>query len=534
VSPRRIVPLLLVPILVACSQVAINPPTAGPATATPFQAAPPTATPEVVRLWLSPALPEGLRQAAAGLDGLDGRPVEIVEEESAADVVLGPNPDTPLTTWIYALVAPFPTVQDDLTAVALVQAWQGQSAHSLLVANREAEALQSLLGAGSPLAYDAAELQAAAWDQSAFALVPFDELNPRWKVLTVDGADPLLAGFDPNAYPLAIEFGASGPPDQVAALSAALPWPVSNRDPQALTVVAMTGVTALTRATAWAIERESIAWAVSDVAEWLAAADITHVSHEVAFTPECPPVNPSRDVMRFCGQPYQIEVLEAIGTDVIELTGNHVMDYGADALLYTLDQYRARGWQTYGGGTNRVAGADPAIFDHHGNRIAFVGCNPAGPGFAWATDLQPGSQPCDYPVLLDQITRLRADGYLPIVTFQWAESYRSWPLPDQAEAFRQAAAAGAVIVSGSQAHQPMGLEFQDDSLIHFGLGNLFFDQMWSEPTRQEFLDLHVFYRGQHISTRLLTAMLEDYARPRAMTAEEREAFLTTIFGASGW
>jgi poly-gamma-glutamate synthesis protein (capsule biosynthesis protein) len=63
---------------------------------------------------------------------------------------------------------------------------------------------------------------------------------------------------------------------------------------------------------------------------------------------------------------------------------------------------------------------------------------------------------------------------------------------------------------------------------------LFFDQMWSEPTRQEFLDLHVFYRGQHISTRLLTAMLEDYARPRAMTAEEREAFLTTIFGASGW
>jgi poly-gamma-glutamate capsule biosynthesis protein CapA/YwtB (metallophosphatase superfamily) len=39
-----------------------------------------------------------------------------------------------------------------------------------------------------------------------------------------------------------------------------------------------------------------------------------------------------------------------------------------------------------------------------------------------------------------------------------------------------------VIVSGSQAHQPHGFEFYNGSLIHYGLGNLFFDQ-YNEVSR---------------------------------------------------
>jgi poly-gamma-glutamate synthesis protein (capsule biosynthesis protein) len=100
--------------------------------------------------------------------------------------------------------------------------------------------------------------------------------------------------------------------------------------------------------------------------------------------------------------------------------------------------------------------------------------------------------------------------------------------------FRAAVDAGAVIVSGSQAHTPQTLEFYGGALIHYGLGNLFFDQMWSTATRQEFLDRHIFYDGRHISTELLTAMLEDYAQPRPMTPDERRALLEVIFSASGW
>ena len=70
-----------------------------------------------------------------------------------------------------------------------------------------------------------------------------------------------------------------------------------------------------------------------------------------------------------------------------------------------------------------------------------------------------------------------------------------------------------------------------DRFIHYGLGNLFFDQM-DRPitgTRQEFLDRYVFYDGKLIQVELKTALLMDYAQPRLMTDEERYDFLNEIF-----
>jgi len=44
----------------------------------------------------------------------------------------------------------------------------------------------------------------------------------------------------------------------------------------------------------------------------------------------------------------------------------------------------------------------------------------------------------------------------------------------------------------------------------------------------------VFYDGRHLSVELLTAMLEESARPRPMTADERQALLQAVFAVSGW
>jgi len=44
----------------------------------------------------------------------------------------------------------------------------------------------------------------------------------------------------------------------------------------------------------------------------------------------------------------------------------------------------------------------------------------------------------------------------------------------------------------------------------------------------------VIYEGRFISAELITAMLEDYARPRLMTQPERAGFLQEYFYYSGW
>jgi poly-gamma-glutamate synthesis protein (capsule biosynthesis protein) len=50
------------------------------------------------------------------------------------------------------------------------------------------------------------------------------------------------------------------------------------------------------------------------------------------------------------------------------------------------------------------------------------------------------------------------------------------------------------------------------AFIHYGLGNLFFDQMDSIATRQMFADRLIFYGGRHISAVLFTGLIEDFSR----------------------
>ena len=151
---------------------------------------------------------------------------------------------------------------------------------------------------------------------------------------------------------------------------------------------------------------------------------------------------------------------------------------------------------------------------------------------------RPGAAPCDFDYLTGEIRQLHDQGYLVITSFQYYETYDIKPFAAQIRDFRLVADAGATIVQGSQAHYPQTMEFYDGTFVHYGLGNLFFDQMGDDsaefPTRREFMDRHVFYDGRYISTELLTTLLEDYSRPRPMTPQERATFLTEYFAASGW
>lgn len=540
---RKCTLLLLILFLAGCTlgQPRSAQPSEIPQTPTPtaFQAVASTPAPGPVALWVSPRVPADLKDYLRGLDRVSGRAVEQVDSREQAELLFVAEPDQVAARRVYAVVAPFPTVPDSISLDELENAWQtGRTADGipLLASPATISALGARLGLENhlePVAETA--LMELTWSRRpSLAIVPFDELDPRWKVLAVEGVSPLDHSFDSERYPLTVRFGFSGPVAVAAAASAEFDGPATNRDPGRLSVVVVTGVTALARATGWRMDAEGPAWPAELIGDWLSTADITHISHEVPLSDLCPPPDPSPDLMRFCGQPQHAELFQVVGADVIELTGNHIMDHSPAALLDTLDIYQAMGLKTYGGGRNLELAREPAVFEHNGHKFAFLGCNQPGPGFAYATEDGPGALPCDFEALHADISDLRAAGYLPIVTFQWAESYRNWPLPNQREAFLAAARAGAAIVSGSQAHQPQGFEFAHRALIHYGLGNLFFDQMWSTETRRELIDRHIFYNGRHISTQVYTAFLEDFAQPRPMTDEERAALLREIFSASGW
>jgi poly-gamma-glutamate synthesis protein (capsule biosynthesis protein) len=188
----------------------------------------------------------------------------------------------------------------------------------------------------------------------------------------------------------------------------------------------------------------------------------------------------------------------------------------------------------FGGGRNIAQASEPALFDHNGNKIAFVGCNPVGPAYAWASESGAGSQPCDYGSFFSQITELKNQGYLVIATLQYSEFYQYPATPQQQADFKALVDAGASAVSGSQGHHAQGFDFHNGSFIHYGLGNLFFDQMDMLGTRQSFIDTYFIYDGRMLSVELFTSLIENYCCPRAMTEAERAQLLQSTFQASGW
>lgn len=499
-----------------------------------------TPTPGHASIWIQPVLPETLREAVDLPTGAEQTGIA-----SEADLRLEVSEIRPVSRWIYALVAPFPEIMDGVSFEDILKTWQGVEdgalgESSIYVDQATFDMLSAAWGEASEksvVRVEGEKLVDTAWaDRPSYAIVPFEQIGPRWKVLEVDGQSPLRKEFDASLYPLAVSISIDGSPGLEGFVDALVQSiPESNRDPDKLTTVVMTGVTALVRGTSNTMYSHGNRYPAEEILPWLQDADILHISNEVPFAEDCPVYNAAQSELKFCTNASYIELLEYIGADVIELTGDHFADWGSNAMMYTLNMYKNRGWPYYGGGATLEEGLQPITMEHNGNQIAFIGCNAKGGGYATADEDTPGAAECDFEYMTAEIERLTADGYLVIATMQHQEYYTYKVRQPYDEDFELLASAGAVIVNGSQAHLPQAMTFEGDSFIHFGLGNLFFDQYnIYEQTNDAFIDRHVFYDGRYLGVELLTIRFVDYARSRPMTVEERAALLEIIFKASGW
>lgn len=508
---------------------------------------------DAVTVGIAPNVPESLARpllatlnATPYLETPAGRlPLYLLDQVENAGVQVqmagaGAN-SVQLLERYFAAVVPFATVQDDITLVELQQRWQGQGTAPLLVTLDVANLLAARWGptAARVIAADAL-LPALEAAPGAVGLLSFDRLDPHYKVLTVDGINVLDNRLDPASYPLAVSLtvdGAAAP--LVAPLLLPDLLPATNRASGRLTTLLMTGVTAMSRATAARMERMGVLYPAAIISSTFAAADITHISNEVPFLDDCV-VNNTLNNLILCSHTSYWATLEAVGTDIVGLSGNHVNDFGREGARRSLQFYRDHNIPIYGSGMNIEEACAPLYWEHNGNTFAFVAALAFGPPGAWATDDEPGA--CYYydhkEMLLAMVRQLAQEVDIVAVELQFEESYSPYPLPTQVSEFRELRAAGAHIVTGVQSHVPQAMEpygYLDQGgpgIIVYGLGNLFFDQMWSWETRTELYARHTIYNGRVISTEILTGVLEGYAQPRWATPEERAGILGTIFAAA--
>ncbi len=536
-----------------------------PAATEPPATAAPTVTPQpkpsrgALGLEVEASLPpQAGERVLAVLAGSD--PTETVTAEADLRLTAQSGPDS-IVAWerVFVPVDRMSSVLDGTTLGELKGVWTGEIASpnytSIYVPQDILPDLTALLGQpGEAVKTQAADrVTAALWgDPMGFAIVPFESLTVRLRAVKLDGAWPTDNRFDAANWPLVSRAYLAPLTDRgreaLGKLKAA-GLPVTNRDPGKLTVLVMTGVTAMARNSAVATDRSGDdGFLARQVGPELAAADITIISNEIPFVEDCQADNSLNNLI-LCSRPGYFLNLELSGVDAIGLTGNHWNDFGYSNALGSLEFYKGKQIPVYGGGANDQDARKPLILEHNGNRLGFLGANEWGPEWyragtgeqvsAWAGPDYPGSarfvleqMDVDIAALKPKVDLVFAE--VQHTEFNDAGDYQYQPIPKQETDFRSMSDAGADVVTGVMAHTPQAVELRNDKLILYGLGNLYFDQTWSWPTRTGLVARHTIYDGKLINTELLVSVIQDDFQLRWATPEERIQVLKIVYDLSRW
>jgi len=367
------------------------------------------------------------------------------------------------------------------------------------------------------------------------ALIPFESLKPTYKLVNFNNKQ-ILEDAD---YSLCLYYYIKYE-DEDASIKANIKYS-SNRNLQEILTITQTGVTAISRALAIKIENSNDnAYPARKIHDYLKSSDFTHISNEVSFTEDCVVPNSG---MLFCSKPEYYETLELADIDIVELTGNHNNDYGADWNTFTIDKYEENGILFFGGGRDKTEASKILYVEDKGSIIAFLGYNIYdtywGNSHALASFERAGANSYSDEKLASDIKIAKANADVVIVDFQFQECwcytegnttcYYPISYPDQEEYFRRPIDLGADIVVGTQAHQPQIVENYNGGVIFYGLGNLWFDQTPWEGTRQGMIITHYFYNGKHIYTDVLPTYYDNEMQVFLLEDDEKEKMLDIYY-----
>ena len=354
-------------------------------------------------------------------------------------------------------------------------------------------------------------------------VIPLEELDNTKKLLSVDG-EYYLDTLDKGAYYNIISFDSEKFEDEIKPLvdpTFNKKWP--SRD--SVLSFAQTGVTAMSRGMNRKLaEVGDATYFSAEIADFLKKFDITHTSNEASFSAMASSENICSD-LRFQG------LLADIGLDIVELTGNHNLDCGAEAARNTIDWYNEQNIKIVGGGKTATEAAEPLRLDSKGNNITMLAYNQSTGGAT--LDETPGANQYTEENAVKEIAAAKERGDTVIVDVQYYEcsayvsetedatcDYANSAAGDQVGFFRHLIDLGADVVVGTSAHQPQTFEQYGDGVIYYGLGNLFFDQAWWPGTTRSLVLAHYFYDGKLLQTKIVPTIYDSNYVTRVMENPE--------------
>ncbi|HLA17542.1 MAG TPA: CapA family protein [Candidatus Limnocylindrales bacterium] len=235
----------------------------------------------------------------------------------------------------------------------------------------------------------------------------------------------------------------------------------------------------------------------------------------------------------FSADPALIEGLANAGVDYVSLGNNHIRDARAVGITQTRKNLKKWGIAYSGAGKNLAEARQPAMLEVGDTTVAVLGYDTIARYYA-ATKTSAGSAQASGGVVKSDIARARAAGAdLVIVYPHWGTEYDATPTASQRRLARAMIDAGADMVIGNHAHWAGAMEIYKGRPIWYALGNLVFDQAWSEPT-MEGLTLELTFSGTDlVQIRMRPHLILDQAQPNFLDpAGDGKVVMNQVWSAS--
>lgn len=213
-----------------------------------------------------------------------------------------------------------------------------------------------------------------------------------------------------------------------------------------------------------------------DLLSELRQADLTIINNEFPFSTRGSQAPDKQFTFRV--DPSYVSVLTDIGVDIASLANNHVLDYGADALLDTFDTLDNAGIDYMGAGVDMDRASKLITREIGGMTFGFLAASRVIPVVSWdVANASPGVfTTYDPSRLVAAIKAARSQCDYLTVMVHWGIERDAYPQEYQTQLARQYIDAGADLVIGAHPHVLQGITYYQDKPVCYSLGNFIFNQ----------------------------------------------------------
>lgn len=208
----------------------------------------------------------------------------------------------------------------------------------------------------------------------------------------------------------------------------------------------------------------------------LQSADITVVNEEFPFGTTGTKAEDKQFTFRV--NPSYITVLQEMGVDAVTLANNHVLDFGEEALLETMETLDSAGILYAGAGDSVERAKQVQKMEVNGKTYGMLAASRVIPVTSWNVENHTLGVFCTYDAtaLVKEIQQAKKKCDYLAVYVHWGVERNNQPEDYQRNLAKQYIDAGADVVIGSHPHVLQGIEFYQGKPIFYSLGNFIFNQ----------------------------------------------------------